>query len=174
MGTGSPKCCPGIIARKVTRILPSSGLRFRAKHRKLRTTQLLQASDDVFRGQLAVAFPFVQIAVRDDIIHGENSLRDILVVNHGQAADLFVRHGAESFVDFIVGLARDDLLFRNLAYSEVSRETISRSHRNTDVAVSHHSYELLIAADYRQHAAVVNPHQLNRSTHVRVRTATER
>lgn len=55
-----------------------------------------------------------------DIVHGENALRDVPVVNHGQVADLSVRHG-ESFVDFVVGLARDDLLCRDLVSSEVSQ-----------------------------------------------------
>jgi hypothetical protein len=83
-------------------------------HRELLAIQLLQASADFLRGEFTSPFPFVQIPVSDDVVHREDPLGYALAVHNGQPAYLFVRHLVQSFMDFIIGLAGEDVSCGNL------------------------------------------------------------
>lgn len=47
--------------------------------------------------------------VSDDVVLREDPLGYALAVHNGQAAHLFLRHRVLSFVDFIIGLAGEDI-----------------------------------------------------------------
>ena len=74
----------------------------------------LQAPNDFFEKQLAASFPFVQISVRNDVVHGKNALWHAIGIDGGQATYLFFRHGFEGLVSLIVGPARKDFGYGDL------------------------------------------------------------
>ena len=57
--------------------------------------------------ELAAAFPFVLVGMEQNVVHGQNSLRNALVIGDDrQFAHLVVRHDAERFVILVFRLAR--------------------------------------------------------------------
>jgi hypothetical protein len=70
---------------------------------------LLQTSNDFLGGEFATTFPFVHVSMSDEVVHREDSLRYAFVVHDRQAPHLSVCHGVQSFMNFVIRLAREDI-----------------------------------------------------------------
>src|SRR6266700_389303 len=121
----------------------SSGDRsVRANRGRLLAVEPFQRPDDFLGRELAATLPLIQISVSDDIVHGKDSLRYAFLVHDGKPAHLFVRHALQGFVDFVLRFAGDYVRCGDLSDRKLSRQAVSSSRSDADVAVRDNSFEL--------------------------------
>lgn len=148
-------------------VLLLSGLCFHLSLRSGLAVQAFQASDDFFGRQLAASFPTVQVSMRDDVIHGKDSLQDAFVVNDGQAAHLLFRHGAEGLVNFLVGFTGKDWGYGDVSDRKIAGQPVPGAQGDTDVAIGDDAYQSVVLV-LRKHAAVVGPQEFDSGVDVGV------
>jgi hypothetical protein len=85
----------------------------------------------------------------DDVVHRKDSLRYAFVVHDWQAPHLSACHGVQSFMNFVIRLAPEDISCGDFSDGQFSRQPVSRSHGDADIPVRDESKELLIDSDDR-------------------------
>jgi hypothetical protein len=66
-----------------------------------------------------------------------------------KTAHLFFRHGLQGFMNFIIWFAREYLLCGDLTDGELPRQTVSGSHGDADIPVSHYPEKFPVIPDDR-------------------------
>src|SRR5260370_27560829 len=74
-------------------------------------------------------------------------------------------------MDDIVRFAGEHLGSRNLAHGQVSRQTVPRPHRDTNIPVRDNANQFALIPHDGKHTDISLPHQLYRSTHICPRSA---
>jgi hypothetical protein len=76
-------------------------------------------------------------------------------------------------MNFIIWFAREHLLCGDLSDGELPRQTVSGSHGDADIPVSHYPEKFPVIPDDRQHSEVAYPQKLDGRTHISVRSTTQ-
>src|SRR6266699_432433 len=111
----------------------SSGDRsVRANRGRLLAVESFHCSDDFLGRELAATLPLIQISVSDDVVHGKDPLWYAVLVHDRKAAHLFVRHGLQGLVDFILWFAGDYVRCGDLSDRKLTRQAVPGSHSDRD------------------------------------------
>jgi hypothetical protein len=110
--------------------------------------------------------------MQNQIVHGQDSLRNSFFIHDGQAPNVLVPHDVESFVHVIVWFAGEDLRDSDFADRELAGQQIPRAHGNANVAISDYADQFSLVIDHWEHAHVSIPHEFNSSADICFWTAT--
>ncbi len=105
-----------------------------------------------------IMFGYPVVCIQNDVIHGEYTLEQAVIIEHRQAAYLTFGHAIKCRDDVILGMARHDVACDGFPYQDVGNLTVLRRCRHANVAIGNHADDPPVMILHRQGTAVAFPH----------------